>query len=318
MKRRDFIKKTGQAVALAAVTGGVGAFFHNRETTAYQNLVSVSPDFQIPPDPNLPGLVLAENIDHIAALRASIDAIGGIRRFVKPGEKVTIKPNVGWDRTPEQAANTNPILVGEMVRLCYQTGASEVIVSDISCNLPARCFLRSGIKEAAERAGAKVLLPRDEDYVKVDLKGEMLAVWPVLRHFIETDRLINMPIIKNHSLSRCTIGMKNFYGILGGRRNQLHQQIDQSIVDLASFCRPTLVVVDATRVLFRGGPTGGSLDDVKIENTVICATDQVAADARAVEFLDMQPDRVGHIALAHRSGLGNIDYHAAGYKELVA
>jgi uncharacterized protein (DUF362 family) len=146
----------------------------------------------------------------------------------------------------------------------------------------------------------------------------MLTVWPVLKHFIETDRLINMPIVKNHSLSRCTIGMKNFYGILGGRRNQLHQRIDQSIVDLATFCEPTLVVVDATRVLIRGGPTGGSLDDVNIENTVICATDQVAADARAVEFLDMQADRVGHIVLAHKSGLGNIDYNAAGYKELIA
>ena len=125
-----------------------------------------------------------------------------------------------------------------------------------------------------------------------------------------------MPIVKNHSLSVCTIGMKNFYGILGGRRSQLHQHIDQSIVDLACFCRPTLVVVDATRVMFRGGPTGGSLDNVAVKNCVICATDQVAADARGAEFLGIDPSRVGHIMLAYKNGLGKIDYHAAQYKEI--
>lgn len=316
MKRREFIKKTGQAAALAAVSGGVGFLFHNRQSSAYAKLIQANPAFQVTADSTLPGVVLARNTDHIAALRASLDAIGGIKRFVKPGEKVTIKPNIGWDRTPEQGADTNPVLVGEMVRLCFEAGASDVVVTDISCNYAPRCFLRSGIKEAAENAGAKVILPRDEDMITVDLKGKMLTDWPVLKHFIETDRLINMPIVKNHSLSRCTVGMKNLYGVLGGSRNRLHQQIDQSIVDLAAFFTPTLVVVDATRVMMRGGPTGGSLDDVKIENSVICATDQVAADARAAEFLDMQPDKIGHIVLAQNSGLGTLDYAAAGYKEL--
>ncbi len=316
MKRREFIKKTGQAAVLAAVSGGVGFLFHNRESSAYAKLIDASPAFQVAPDPALPKITLAQNTDHIAALNAALDAVGGIKRFVKPGEKVTIKPNIGWDRTPEQGADTNPVLVGEMVRLCFDAGASEVVISDIPCNYAPRCFLRSGIKEAAEKAGAKVILPRDEDLITVDLKGKMLSAWPVLKHFVETDRLINMPIVKNHSLSRCTVGMKNLYGVLGGSRSQLHQQIDQSIVDLATFFAPTLVVVDATRVMMRGGPTGGSLDDVKIENSVMCATDQVAADARAAEFLDMQPDKIGHIILAQSSGLGTMDYRAAGYKEL--
>lgn len=316
MKRREFIKKTGQAAALAAVSGGVGFLFHNRESTAYAKLVKANPAFQVASDPNLPQIVLAQNTDHISALKAALDAVGGIKRFVKSGEKVVVKPNIGWDRTPEQGADTNPVLVGEMVRLCLEAGASQVVVSDIPCNYAPRCFLRSGIKEAVEKAGGKVILPRDEDLVTVDLGGKMLTEWPVLKHFIETDRLINMPIVKNHSLSRSTVGMKNLYGVLGGSRNQLHQQIDQSIVDLASFFTPTLVVVDATRVMMRGGPTGGSLDDVKIENSIICATDQVAADARAVEFLDMQPDKIGHIVLAQKSGLGAMDYKAAGYKEL--
>jgi len=137
-----------------------------------------------------------------------------------------------------------------------------------------------------------------------------------LKYFVATDRLINMPIVKHHSLCACTLGMKNFYGILGGRRNQLHQQIDRSIVDLAGFCRPTLTVVDATRVLLRGGPQGGSLDDVAVENTVICATDQVAADSRAVEFLGLKAEDIGHIVLAEKAGLGNINYRLSGYKEI--
>lgn len=318
MKRRDFIKKTGQAVTLAAITGATGFFFHNRQSTAYQKLITIKPDFKVPPNPQLPEVVLAENEDHVAALQASLDAIGGAGRFVKPGEKVVIKPNVGWDRTPQQAANTNPILVAEMVRQCLAAGAAEVIVTDISCNYTPRCFIRSGIREAVEKAGGKIILPRDEDYLRVDLGGKLLTVWPVLKHFIETDRLINMPVVKNHSLSVCTIGMKNLYGILGGRRNQLHQEIDQSIVDLAAFCQPTLTVIDATRVMLRGGPTGGSLDNVAVKNSVICATDQVAADARAVEFIGVTADRVGHILLAQKSGLGQIDYKSIRYQEIAA
>jgi uncharacterized protein (DUF362 family) len=318
MKRRDFIKKTGQALGLAVVTGGTGWFFHNRESTAYAQLMTKTADFTVPADPNLPKLALARNEDHIAALHATLDAVGGIKRFVKPGERVVVKPNIGWDRTPEQGANTNPELVAEMTRLCLEAKAAEVIVTDVTCNYAPRCFLRSGIKEAAEKAGAKVILPRDEDYVTVNLEGELLTEWPVLKHFIETDRLINMPIVKNHSLSRCTIGMKNFYGILGGRRNQLHQQIDQSIVDLARFCAPTLIVVDATRVMLTGGPTGGSLENLAIENSVICATDQVAADSRGAEFLGLEGPKVAHIALAHGNGLGEIDYKAAGYKEIAS
>lgn len=318
MQRREFIKKTSKAVALAAIAGSTGILFHNRKSNAYTKLATKTASFAVPADKSLPRVVLAQNEDHIAALGASLAAIGGIARFVKRGERVVVKPNVGWDRVPEQAANTNPVLVGEMVRLCLEAGASEVIVSDITCNYAPRCFIRSGIREAAEKAGGKVILPRDEDYVQTDLGGKLLTNWPVLKHFIEADRFINMPIVKTHSLSTCTISMKNLYGIIGGRRNQLHQQIDQSIVDLAAFTMPTLTVVDATRVLVRGGPTGGSLDDVEIHNSVICATDQVAADARGSEFLGVSPEQVGHIVLANKSGLGDIDYKNAGYKEMAA
>ncbi len=317
MDRRDFLKRSGKALALAAVAGSTGVLFHNRKAVAYQPPVNKTTGFAVPADKSLPQLTLAKNSDPAAALHASLDAIGGIKRFVKPGERVTIKPNIGWDRTPEQAANTNPILVGEMVRMCLAAGAASVIVTDISCNDPRRCFIRSGIKEEAEKAGAKVYLPQEQDYVKVDLKGKMLNEWPVLKYFIQTDRLINMPIPKQHSLSVCTVGMKNFYGILGGPRHQLHQQIDQSIVDLVTFCPPTLTVVDATHVLLRNGPTGGSLEDVAKPDCVLCATDIVAADARSSEFLGFQPEKVSHFVLAEKSGLGKIDYRSVGYKEIV-
>jgi uncharacterized protein (DUF362 family) len=318
MKRRDFLKKSSQAITLAAVTGGTGLLFHNRQPNTFLKQALGDIDFGVAADPQLPKIVLAKNSDPIGALHASLDAIGGIKRFVQPGQKVTVKPNIGWDRTPEQAADTNPILVGEMVRLCLAAGAAEVIVTDVTCNSAPRCFLRSGIREAAEKAGAKVILPRDEDYVQIDLKGKLLTTWPVLKHFIQTDRLINMPIAKHHSLSGGTAAMKNLYGVLGGPRHQLHQQIDQSIVDLARFFAPTLTVVDATHVLLRNGPTGGSLDDVAIHDSVICATDQVAADSRAMEFLGLDGAQVGHVLLAGQSGLGQVNYHNAGYKEIAA
>jgi uncharacterized protein (DUF362 family) len=315
MERREFLRRTGPAVAVAAATGATGLLFHNRQTARRRTVISKITSFEIPVDPTLPGLSLARNPDPVRALNTALDAIGGITRFVHAGERVTLKPNVGWDRTPAQGANTHPALVAEMTRLCLDAGAIEVTVTDVSCNDPRRSFLRSGVREAAERAGARVILPVDSDYVDVRLGGALLTTWPVLKHFVETDRLINMPIVKQHSLSRCTIAMKNFFGILGGRRNQLHQDIDQSIVDLAAFVRPTLTVVDATRVLLRGGPQGGSLDDVSIEDTVMCATDQVAADARGAEFLGLQARQVGHIVLADRSGLGTMHYRAAGYSE---
>ena len=318
MERREFLKRTGPAVALAAATGATGLVFHNRETTRRRTIVTKTTSFEVKPDPTLPRIALAQNEDPTHALRQALDAVGGIRRFVQPGERVTIKPNIGWDRTPAQGANTHPDLVAEMVRQCLGAGASDVVVTDVSCNEPRRAFLRSGIREAGERAGARVILPAEADYVHTRINGDVLSTWPVLKWFIETDRLINMPIVKQHSLSSCTIGMKNFFGLLGGRRNQLHQEIDQSIVDLARFIGPTLTIVDATRVLVRNGPQGGSLDDVVIENAVICSTDQVAADARGAQFLGLSPERVGHIVLAERAGLGTLDYRAAGYSEVLA
>ncbi|MBM4370090.1 MAG: DUF362 domain-containing protein [Deltaproteobacteria bacterium] len=317
MDRREFLTQGGKAAALAALTGATAWAFHDRVPGHSPTLHVKAGDFEVPPDPLLPALAQARNPDDpVQALRAALDAMGGIRRFVRPGERVTLKPNAAWDRTPEQAANTNPLLVGEMARQCLEAGASRVVVTDVTCNDARRTFLRSGIREAAEAAGAEVLLARDEDFVEVAIGGELLGVWPVLRHTLYTDRLINMPVVKHHGLSGCTLGMKNHYGVLGGRRGALHQQIDLSIVELARFVRPTLTILDGTRVLLRGGPQGGSLDDVERRDTVLAATDPVAGDARACELLGLSPEQVSHIAAAHAAKLGTLYYPEAGFREV--
>ena len=171
---------------------------------------------------------------------------------------VVLKPNIAWDRTPEQAANTNPEVVAEVVRQCWQAGAKRVIVTDVSCNEPRRCFQRSGIQAAARAEGAEVILPDPDRFREVDMGGVVLKSWPVFTPFLEADKVINLPIAKHHALTGATLGMKNWYGILGGERNRLHQQIHQSLVDLANFMLPTLTLMDCYRILLRNGPTGGN------------------------------------------------------------
>jgi uncharacterized protein (DUF362 family) len=316
MKRREFIKKTGKAVAVAAVATEAGMFI-NSCNTEYCKAKSPKPDFEVPTDPQYPQITLARNPVHIEALHAALAAIGGIERFVKKGEKVLLKPNVAFDRVPEHGVNTNPVLVGEMTRLCREAGAAEVIVTDYGTHSARRTFTRSGVMAAVERNGGRMLILSDGDFLMTDLGGRFIADWPVLKYIFEIDRLINMPIAKHHGMVYGSASMKNFYGIIAGNRSSLHRQIDQSIVDLAAFFRPSLTVVDVTRVLVRNGPQGGSFDDVDVFDSVICATDQVAADARACEFLGLTGKDVPHIVLAHEQGLGEIDYRKAGYKEIL-
>ena len=189
--------------------------------------------------------------------------------------------------------------MGTLVRLCLEAGASRVVVVDVPCNDAQATFTRSGIGLAAQQAGAQVILPGHRDFRTISLSGGVLQEWPVLAAVLDADRLINVPIVKHHSLTRLTAGMKNLYGIIGGRRNLLHQRIDQSLLDLGSFFRPTLVVVDAIRVLLRNGPTGGSLQDVQEVGQLAACTDPVAADAWAATFLGLPPAELGFLRLAH-------------------
>jgi len=317
MKRREFLTQAGRAAALAAMAGEAGLISLGCQSEVSRKALAIKPDFQVAADPQFPCVVLARREDHASALSAALEAIGGIRRFVKPGERVLLKPNAAWNRVPEHGVNTNPVLVGEMTRQCRLAGASEVLVTDYGGSDQEKTFSRSGIKQAVERNGGRILFLSENDFRQADLRGKFISTWPVLKYIFEVDRLINMPIAKHHGLVWGTASMKNFFGAIGGHRDYLHEQLDQAIVDLAAYFQPTLTVIDATRVLMRNGPGGGSFADVRICNAVICATDQVAADARACEFLNISSREIRHVVLAAQQGLGEIDYRRAGFLEII-
>ncbi|GAB0056455.1 hypothetical protein SIID45300_00763 [Candidatus Magnetaquicoccaceae bacterium FCR-1] len=309
MDRRAFLRRVAglSGVAVGLASGGYLAF-SDRPVREPEVKPLRFKDFRVPPDALHPVMAVARGQRVEAMARAAIDKLGGVNRFIQKGDRVLLKPNVGWDRQPEQAANTGPELVEAMVRICREAGAKSVWVTDVSLNDPKRCFARSGIEAATLNAGGNVRLPGREDFLATDMGGKVLKVWPVARFFHEVDKVINLPIVKHHSLSGCTLAMKNWYGVIGGQRNRLHQAIHDSIVDLAAAVRPTLTVMDATRVLKRNGPTGGNPADVVREETLIASLDEVALDSFCLGFLDLTPEAVPFLAMAQARGLGQVSW----------
>jgi uncharacterized protein (DUF362 family) len=227
-------------------------------------------------------------------------------RFVKPGETVLLKPNMAWDRTPEQGANTHPEVVAEVARLCRDCRAVRVLVAEVPVHDAERAAERSGIAAAARSAGAEIVLPPAAGFELAALGGSVLQDWEVFAPALGADRLINLPVVKDHALSRLTCGLKNLYGLIGGTRARLHQRIHPSIADLGAAFRSTLTVVDATRVMVRGGPQGGRLDDVIPVGAVAAGTDPVALDAWGATLLEVDPREIPHIVLAEGKGLGSL------------
>ncbi len=249
-------------------------------------------------------------------VRRAVEAMGGIGKFVSRGDVVVVKPNIGWDRMPIHAANTNPEVVGAVVRLAFEAGAKKVVVADGSCNDPNRCFQRSGIWRAAYELGADVVLPQEHRFRTMRLKGDVLDEWPIFTTLVDADKVINVPVAKHHNLAKFTAAMKNWYGVLGGRRNRLHQNIDTSIADLATFMRPTLVVMDAWRVLMRNGPQGGNIDDAKDMHTVIASVDQVAADAFGCTLIGQKRENLSYLAMGEQRGLGTSHWENLRVREV--
>ncbi|MGA7119402.1 MAG: DUF362 domain-containing protein [Polyangiaceae bacterium] len=249
-------------------------------------------------------------------VRRALDALGGMTKFVSRGDIVVVKPNIGWDRMPIHAANTNPDVVAAVIKLAYEAGAKKVVVADGSCNDPNRCFQRSGIWRAAYEVGADVVLPQEHRFRTMRLKGDVLDEWPIFTTLVDADKVINVPVAKHHNLAKYTAAMKNWYGVLGGRRNRLHQNIDTSIADLATFMRPTLVVVDAWRVLMRNGPQGGNIDDAKDMHTVIATVDQVAADAYGCTLIGQRRENLPYLAMGEKRGLGTMRWESLRVKEV--
>ncbi|MBF0282940.1 MAG: DUF362 domain-containing protein [Magnetococcales bacterium] len=315
--RRALLRGLATASGVALVSGGVGWLAYSDQPMRRRpDPLFTLKDFRVAPSELLPRLVIARGDQVEAMVRAAVERLGGIGRFIAKGDRVLLKPNVGWDRQPEQAANTGPELVAAMVRLCREAGAREVRVTDVSLNDPLRCFARSGIEAATLQAGGEVVLAGDGDFRLTDMKGQRLKEWPVSRFFHEADKVINLPIVKHHSLCGCTLAMKNWYGVIGGRRNQLHQDIHTSIADLAAAVRPTLTVMDATRILKRNGPTGGNPADVMAGHTLLAGTDEVAIDAFSLDFLDLKPEQVPYLALGQARGLGVVDWRSLNPPEL--
>jgi uncharacterized protein (DUF362 family) len=316
--RREFMLRVLRLGGVSAVTLGAGAWLHGRSQRPAESPVLVADRRAgVPNDLTLPELVVVQGGSPDVLVRRAVAELGGIHRFIARGDVVVVKPNIGWDRGPEQAANTNPALVASVVQLCQEAGAGKIIVTDMSCNDPRLCFERSGIAAAARAAGAQVILPDERQFKQANLGGEVLTTWPVLEPFLTADKIINVPIAKHHSLTGCTLGMKNLFGILGGQRSRLHQRIHESLVDLLAFSRPTLTILDAYRVLMRGGPTGGSLADVEVKKTLVAGTDPVAIDSYAAKaWFDLDYQRLPFLRLAQARGLGKMDFEQVRTKLL--
>ena len=254
-----------------------------------------------------PDLVVAHGASPELIVKAAIDAMGGIKKFISRGDVVVIKPNIGWDRTPEQAGNTNPEVVAAVVKLCFEAGAKKVRVFDRPVNDPRRCFVQSGIAAAAGALGANVDYADDRKFKDMDINGTALKSWPLYTEIFEADKVINIPIAKHHGLAKLTMSMKNWMGVMGGSRRQIHQKLDESLVDLSTKIKPTLTVLDAVRILTANGPQGGSLADVKKLDTVIVGVDPVAIDSYGATLFGMKGSDLGYVTLAHKRGIGQMD-----------
>jgi len=242
-----------------------------------------------------------------ALMEKTFDAAGGIGRFVSRGDVVVIKPNISWARPPQLAASNNPDVLRAVIELCQAAGAKKVRIADNTIHDARRCFAITGVGKVAKETGADLIFPRSSLMREMKLRGKRLDVWPVFIPVVEGDKLINLPVAKHHALSTLTLGMKNWIGAVGGRRSALHQDVHQTIVDLARFFKPTVTLIDATKIMIRNGPSGGSASDVATRNTLILSNDQVAADAKGAGLFDRRPEEIGFLRLAQREGLGSYD-----------
>ncbi len=270
------------------------------------------------PSPSYPYLAVAHGEDPQAVTRAAIAALGGIERFVKPGDRVILKPNICTDYyTYEYAATTNPEVMAALTALCLGAGARSVTAMDSPFGgTPQSAYARSGIEAAVNGAGGVMEIMKHGKFQETPIpEGESIQAWPVYQELLNADVVINVPIAKHHNLARLTLGCKNLMGCIlnpGG----IHADLHTRIVDLVSLIRPQLTVVDAIRTLVTRGPTGGNLDDVKIQNTIIASADIVAADAYATRFFDREPDEIGYIREAAARGLGTLDLSSVKIEEV--
>ncbi|MEI6214202.1 MAG: DUF362 domain-containing protein [Desulfuromonadales bacterium] len=285
MNRRTFIKSTTAAALLAPI------------------LISESLAAK-----ERPLVAVAEGNDYPAITRKAIAAVGGMKRFVKAGDVVVVKPNMGWDRSTELAANTHPQVVRAVVEECLAAGAKKVKVFDYTCNDARRCYVSSGIENALK--GIKNVECKHieaERFKMVALGGQFLKEWELYDEALSANVYINVPVAKHHELSKLTLGLKNIMGIMGGKRGYMHRNLDTALADANAYFKSHLTIIDATRILTAHGPQGGNIADVKVLNKVIASTDVVAADAYATTLFGMKPESIPVTVAAYKRGLGEMN-----------
>jgi uncharacterized protein (DUF362 family) len=306
MNRRDFFKK-GSISGLAAYTyftfGNNLNLFGNPKTN----------------DPQLYDLVAIKGGEPDAMFDQAISVYGGMKKFVKPNQTVVIKPNIGWDTSPERGANTNPKLVSQIVKHCFNAGAKDVYVFDHTCDNWTRCYSNSGIEKAAKDAGAKVVAGNSESYYHaVEVKnGKKLKSASIHELILESDVFINVPILKFHESAGLTISMKNLMGIVWDRGFWHRNDLQQCIADGTTFKKPDLNIIDAYYVMKRNGPRGVSVDDVVTMKSQLISTDIVAADSAAAKLFGKEPTDIGYIKIADEMKIGTMDLSKLNIKRII-
>lgn len=258
-----------------------------------------------------------------AMFKRAIQEIGGMSKFIKKGQKVVVKPNIGWDKSPELAGNTNPKLVTEIIRQCLSAGASEVTVFDHTCDDWVKCYKNSGIEDAAKAAGAKVVPAHEEAYYKeVSIpNGVKLKSAKIHEAILNCDAWINVPILKHHGGANLTMSMKNYMGIVWDRRIFHRTDLQQCIADICTYTKkPVLNIVDAYRIVTANGPQGRSEADVANPKGLFISQDIVAVDTAAAKFFnqvkEMPLDHVGHLASGQALKLGTMDLDKLNIKRV--
>jgi uncharacterized protein (DUF362 family) len=274
------------------------------------------PDFTVAHMPKKMSIVRGK--DRARTLQLALKSMGGIERIIQKGDRVLLKVNAAFASPPLLSATTHPLIVSEMTRLCLQAGAASVAITDNPINDPASCFELTGIARAARKAGAEVILPQSQYFKSTTIAdAQLIRNWPVLLTPLnKITKLIGMAPLKDHHRSGASMTMKNWYGLLGGRRNIFHQDIHNIIKELAMMVKPTLVILDGTTSMMHNGPTGGSLSDLKETDTMIVSTDQVAADAYGATLLGKSLGELTHIAKAEAIGVGTSDWQSLNPVEL--
>ena len=313
MARRQLLVRTAKAAASVTAATFASYLLYDRTGPRHgidsDELVRLR-DFSVPAQPSRT-MAVVRGADRTKTANKAIELLGGIERFVKPGETVVIKPNIAFASPPILGATTNPELVAAVATLCRKAGA-KVFIMDNPINDPASCFTLSGIAKAAKQSGARIIMPRDNLFRKTTLAGgTLIKNWPLFFEPLgKADKLIGIAPVKHHSRSGASMTMKNWYGLLGGRRNIFHQDINTIIAELAMLVKPTLVILDGTEVMMTNGPTGGSVSDLKRTDTLIACTDQVAADAFGSTLLGLKPQDLPYLAKARAAGAGTVDYES--------